>query len=76
MSAGVSRSGESSRVQHVHQVDDPAFQGAGDLHQTREGDAVGAVLVLLHLLEGDVALLGERLLADAQALSSDPHGCP
>ena len=55
-------------------LDGPAFQRARDLHQAREGDAVRAVLVLLDLLEADAALLGERLLRDADGAPANANG--
>src|SRR5262249_8600750 len=45
---------------------DRRVERAGDLIELRSADAVGAALVLLHLLEGDAELRRQRLLADAE----------
>jgi hypothetical protein len=44
----------------------------GDLHQARERDAIGAVLVLLHLLEGYPASFSQRFLGDLQSTAAEP----
>jgi len=46
---------------------------APQMHQAREGDPVGAVLVLLDLLEAHAALFGKRFLRHADGASTDPN---
>src|SRR4051812_25933622 len=49
------------------------LQDMRDVLQTARTDAVGALLVFLHLLEGDLERLAKLLLAHAEHLATHPQ---
>jgi hypothetical protein len=53
-----------------HQAGAGRLKRRGDLRQHRGGHAIGAALILLHLLEGDPDGLGQGRLADLQRLAA------
>src|SRR6185312_13487745 len=60
-------------VEIADQIGDAAFQRLGDLHQPREADAVGAVLVFLHLLKGDADGARQLILGETQFLAPQAY---